>query len=120
MTSSRGGPANVAETLWAPIKFSTTPATYWAMIDTGAQVSLISTGLIAHLGLLDSEGARTMPSGFRVSGFDGQAREPMPIIEVWMRFGARGGNIRWDKVHLACVSSPACKIILGIDVLKPR
>ncbi len=70
------------------------------MVDIGAQVSLISSGLVTYLGLLDSEGAKMLPTNFTVSGYDGGSRARLPILEVWMRFGTRGDNIRWERVQL--------------------
>ena len=67
-------------------------------MDSGAQVSIISTGLVAYLKLQDTEGAAIHPAKFTVAGFDGVSKGKLPILEVWMRFKSRGDNVPWDKV----------------------
>ncbi len=61
-----------------------------------------------------------LPSRFTVSGYDGGARAQLPVLEVWMRFGARGDNIRWERVQFAVLSSEQYKLLIGMDMLKPR
>lgn len=50
------------------------------MVDSGAQVSIISTGLLEYLGLMDSPEFKAYPSAFTVSGFTGGDRLNMPIV----------------------------------------
>ena len=71
MASSDGTAPRAADVLYFPVRFTTSEETWWAMADSGAQVSLISTGIVGYLGLIDSEGARMLPSKFTVSGFQG-------------------------------------------------
>lgn len=94
-----GEGAVVRQTLYVPVRFSTDPTnTWWAMVDTGAQISIISSGLVEHLRLLNSEGVKAYPPAFTVSGFTGGDRLSMPILEVFLRFGTRGGDERWERV----------------------
>ena len=106
--------------MYAPVQFPTDGRTWWAMIDTGAQVSIISAGIVEYLGLLDSEGVKCYPSSFTVSGFDGSSKLKMPIMEVWMRMGTKGGDERWEKIQLAVLDTQRYKLILGRDFIKPR
>lgn len=101
------------------MRFRTSESTWWAMVDSGAQVSIISTGLLDHLSLLDTKGFRVFPSAFTVSGFTGGDRLNMPIVEVEMRLGVRGGEERWQKVQLAVLETMQYKFILGMDMLQP-
>lgn len=114
-----GSAQRIEQTLYAPVRFRTSESTWWAMVDSGAQVSIISTGLLDHLSLLDTKGFRVFPSAFTVSGFTGGDRLNMPIVEVEMRLGVRGGEERWQKVQLAVLETMQYKFILGMDMLQP-
>ena len=62
MATTSEGSARVTFTLFCPVLFATSNKVWWAMVDSGAQVSLISSGLVAYLGLLDEESAQAYPS----------------------------------------------------------
>lgn len=98
LVATENAPLAVQDTMYCPVKFTRDPRTWWAMVNTGAQVSIISSGLVDHLNLLDSKDAKAYDSGFTVSGFDGTAKLKMPILEVWVRMGSRGGDERWEKI----------------------
>ena len=40
------------------------------------------------------------PSPFNVVGFDGGSKHKLPILQVWMRMGTRGDDLRWELLHL--------------------
>ena len=44
----------------------------------------------------------------------------LPILEAWLRFGTRGDDLRWERVHLTVLHSVQYKLILGMDILQPR
>jgi hypothetical protein len=56
---------------------------YWGLVDTGAQVSIISSGLANHLNLIAPDGSNLERSPFRVSGYNGDSTY-LPIITVSM------------------------------------
>jgi hypothetical protein len=106
--------------LFCPVQFEGSTDTWWCMVDTGPERSIISSGLVAHLGLLDREGTTVHASNFTVSGYDkGQGRS-MPIIATWMRMGTRGDDLRWEKVMFVVLPTDAYKLLLGMDFLENR
>ena len=103
-TTSDGG-ARVTFTLFCPVLFATSDRVWWAMVDSGAQVSLISSGLMAYLGLLDEQTTQAYPSSFSVVGFDGERKMQLPILEVWIRMGTQGDQLRWERIHFTVLHS---------------
>lgn len=104
---------------YAPVKFEGNMDTYWALVDTGAQVSVISAGLASYLGLYQADMSNVLPSPFEVSGFNGKSSY-MPILELQLRLGARGyEDDRWVTAHMCILDTNAYKLILGVDLLRP-
>ena len=89
-------------------------------MDTGAECSIISSGLVGHLGLLEKEGTTIHASNFTVSGYDKSSGRSMPIIATWMRMGTRGDNLRWERVMLVVLPTDDYKLLLGMDFLDNR
>ena len=78
---------------YIPLRFPSVQGTLWGLVDTGAQVSVISAGLASFLGLLSPDMSNLAPSPFSVTGYNG-TRSYMPLIEVTVRFGVFGGPER--------------------------
>ena len=89
-------------------------------MDSGAECSIISSGLIQHLKLLEQPDTKAYASDFTVSGYDRSANRQMPIVSVWIRLGTRGDDLRWDKVMFVVLPTKDYKLILGMDVLENR
>jgi hypothetical protein len=106
--------------LFCPVQFEDSADTWWCMVDTGAECSIISSGLVAHLGLLDKEGTSIHASDFTVSGYDKGEGRKMPIIAVWMRMGTRGDDLRWEKIMFVVLPSEDYKLLMGMDFLENR
>ena len=64
---------------YLPIKIGDAPELYWALADTGAQVSVITAGLAHYLDLHLPDMSNVTPASFAVSGYNGTASY-MPII----------------------------------------
>ena len=61
-----------------PIRLGGSPEIWWALIDTGAQVSVISAGLASYAGLYDDSMANVL-SGVKVSGYN-DASSYLPVL----------------------------------------
>lgn len=114
-----GSAQKIQQTLYAPVRFLSSESTWWGMVDSGAQVSIISSGLLEHLRLMETRDFKAYPSAFTVSGFTGGEKLNMPIVELWMRLGVRGEDERWQMVHLAVLNTAQYKFIIGMDILSP-
>ena len=112
--------AEVRDTPFCPVKVTISNATCWAMADTGAMCSVISSGLVAHLRLMESEDIEVYQSKFSITGFDDSSHFALPIIGIWLRFGNRGDNLRWERMQFAVIDSSSYKWIIGRDFLVPR
>lgn len=64
---------------YLPIKLGDAPELFWALADTGAQVSVITAGLAHYLDLYSPDMSNVTPASFAVSGYNGTASY-MPII----------------------------------------
>lgn len=69
-------------------------------------MSIISSGLVAYLGLLDSEEVAAYNPAFTVTGFSGGEKLQMPVLETWLRLGTRGGDERWERMQFAVLDTP--------------
>ena len=101
---------------YMPVKLGSWDEVWWALVDTGAQVSVISAGLASYLELYPPDMGNVHPVGFTVSGYNGTSSY-MPVLETRLRLGARGGEERWIAVHLCILDTNAYKLIVGIDLL---
>lgn len=79
-----GGATSV---LFVPVRFPDIPETFWALIDSGAQVSVISAGLCTYLELLNADLTNVHRARFNVSGFNG-ATSYMPFVHTYLRLGS--------------------------------
>ena len=89
---------------------------YWALADTGAQVSVISAGLAAYLNLYNEDMSNVHPATFSVTGYNGTASY-MPVLETTARMGARGGDERLLQMHFCILDTNSYKLIVGVDVM---
>ena len=64
---------------YMPMKLGRAPEVYWALVDTGAQVSVISAGLAAYTDLYSPDGSNHFPASFFVSGYNG-TKSYMPVL----------------------------------------
>ena len=101
---------------YLPIKLGTAPELYWALADTGAQVSVISAGLAAYLNLYNDDMSNVHPATFSVTGYNGTASY-MPVLETTVRMGARGGDERMLQMHFCILDTNSYKLIVGVDVM---
>lgn len=86
------------------------------MIDTGAHVSVISSGLAHFLGLFEEGFTNVSPSPFTVSGYN-DAKSYMPILTVNLHLGAKGGEEREISVQFCVLDSNKYKLLIGVDLL---
>ena len=66
---------------------------YWALVDTGAQVSVISAGLAAYTNLYSTDGSNLPPASFSVSGYNG-AKSYMLVFQAPVQIGTKDGPKR--------------------------
>lgn len=90
--------------------------TFWGLVDTGAQVSVISAGLANYLNLIQEDFSNVSATPFQVSGYNG-TKSYMPTITTTLRLGRFGGDERAVTVQLCVLDSNEYKIILGVDIL---
>lgn len=90
--------------------------TFWGLVDTGAQVSVISAGLANFLNLITEDLSNVSATPFQVSGYNG-TKSYMPTITTTLRLGRYGGAEREATVQLCVLDSNEYKIILGVDIL---
>ena len=64
---------------YLPIKLGNAPELYWALADTGAQVSVISAGLAHYLDLYHADMGNVKPASFSVTGYNGSGSY-MPVL----------------------------------------
>jgi predicted aspartyl protease len=64
-----------------PLKLGQVDHIYWALVDTGAQVSVISAGLANYLGLYEAEMQNVYPATFQVTGYN-DSKSYMPVLET--------------------------------------
>ena len=88
----------------------------WGLVDTGAQVSVISAGLASYLDLYKPDLSNIRETSFTVAGYNG-ARSYMPVLETSFRLGNRGGDERVMPVNLCILDSNAYKLLIGVDIL---
>ena len=67
--------------------------TFWGLVDTGAQVSVISAGLANYLNLIQEDFSNVSATPFQVSGYNG-TKSYMPTITTTLRLGKFGGDER--------------------------
>ena len=101
---------------YMPMKLGRAPEVYWALVDTGAQVSVISAGLAAYTDLYAPDGSNVFPASFAVSGYNG-TKSYMPVLQAPVRLGARGGAERELEMHLCILDTNTYKFIVGVDLL---
>ena len=101
---------------YLPIKLGSAQELYWALADTGAQVSVISAGLAAYLNLYNDDMSNVHPATFSVTGYNGTASY-MPVLETTVRMGARGGDERLLQMHFCILDTNSYKLIVGVDVM---
>ena len=79
---------------FVPVRFPATPdLTIWGLIDTGAQVSVITAGLANFLGLINEDLSNVTATPFTVKGYN-DVKSYMPAITVNLRMGREGGTER--------------------------
>ena len=101
---------------YMPVKLGAQEEVWWALVDTGAQVTVISAGLASYLGLYERDMRNVHPAGFSVAGYN-DTSSYMPVLETRMRLGARGGDERWLTVHFCILDTNRYKLIVGVDLL---
>lgn len=63
---------SVSQTLYAPVLFPGCSEPQWALIDTGAQVSLITTTCAKFCNLVDEKYQNILASDLKVGGINGK------------------------------------------------
>ena len=101
---------------YLPLKLGNNQELFWALADTGAQVSVISAGLAAYLNLYREDMSNVHPATFSVTGYNGTSSY-MPVLETTVRLGARGGSERYISMHFCILDTNAYKLIVGVDLL---
>jgi Aspartyl protease len=101
---------------YMPVKFDASEDVWWALVDTGAQVSVISAGLASYLDLYCQDMSNVFPASFAVKGYN-EASTYMPVLETRLRVGAHGNEERWMPVHLCVLDTNMYKLIIGVDIL---
>ena len=101
---------------YLPLRFASSTQMFWGLVDTGAQVSVISAGLAAYLDLFKPDLSNVKETTFTVAGYNG-ARSYMPVLETMLRLGNRGGEERVIPVNLCVLDSNAYKLLIGVDLL---
>lgn len=86
------------------------------LIDTGAMVSLITTGVVNFLNLAKEGHSNIKRAGFKVNGVT-QGDASAAILETPLTLGFRR-SLKIDS-HLTIIDSPKYKLILGMDILGP-
>lgn len=67
--------------------------TFWGLVDTGAQVSVITAGLANYLNLIDHDFSNISSTPFSVSGYNGN-KSYMPTLTTYLKLGRYGGPER--------------------------
>lgn len=88
------------------------------MIDTGAMVSVISTALANHCGIVEEGRRNVLVSGFRVRGI-GDTLSGAAIVDTELDFGMKATPERSFRVQLCALESSAYKLVIGLDILEP-
>ena len=86
------------------------------LIDTGAMVSLITTGVVNFFNLAKEGHSNIKRAGFKVNGVT-QGDASAAILETPLTLGFRR-SLKIDS-HLTIIDSPKYKLILGMDILGP-
>ena len=86
------------------------------LMDTGAMVSLITTGVVNFLNLAKEGHSNIKRAGFKVNGVT-QGDASAAILETPLTLGFRR-SLKIDS-HLTIIDSPKYKLILGMDILGP-
>ena len=86
------------------------------LIDTGAMVSLITTGVVNFLNLAKEGHSNIKRAGFKVNGVT-HGDASAAILETPLTLGFRR-SLKIDS-HLTIIDSPKYKLILGMDILGP-
>ena len=66
------GADEIAQTVYVPVLFPNCSELQWALIDTGAQVSLITTTCAKYCNLVDEQYRNVLASNLRVGGVNGK------------------------------------------------
>ena len=104
---------------YVPLKFASAPdIVFWALVDSGAQVSVISAGLANYLDLIQEDYGNVTSAPFTVKGYN-DARSYMPALTTSFRLGAHGGPERYVAVQLCVYDSNEYKLLIGVDILRP-
>ena len=102
---------------YIPLRFPSAPdLTYWGLVDTGAQVCVVSAGLANYLGLLAPDLSNVTATPFTVKGYN-DVTTYMPALTTTMRLGSHGGPERLINVQMCVFSSNEYKILIGSDLL---
>ena len=89
---------------YMPVKLGSSPDVFWALVDTGAQVSVLSAGLASYADLYSPDMSNVFPASFAVAGYNG-SRSYMPVLQTSIRLGARGGEERYVEMHFCILDS---------------
>lgn len=110
---------NVSQTLYVPVLFPNCKEPQWALIDTGAQLSLITTTCARFCNLVEEGFENVVASDLKVGGVNGQpwqtARLKTSVILGSQRLAARE-----MPIEFALLGGDRYKIIIGMDILKER
>ena len=105
-----------AQTLYLPILFPGCAESQWALVDTGAQVSLITTGVARYCNAVAADYSNLLPSELKLNGVTG-APWGTARLAIDITIGAQRLASRQLHVQFAVLPGDKYKVILGMDVL---
>jgi predicted aspartyl protease len=91
-------------------------AVQWGLVDSGAELSLVSTAFASFAGLVEENQTNVSDRGLVVRGVNG-VRSPAQIINTSLILGRQQKPERGAKISAAVISNDAYKLVLGMDLL---
>ena len=107
----------VSQTLYVPVLFPNCQEPQWALVDTGAQLSLITTTCARFCNLVSEGFENVVASDLKVGGVNGQPWQTARL-KTTVILGNQRLATREMPVEFALLGGDRYKIIIGMDILK--
>lgn len=109
----------VSQTFYVQVLFPNCSEPQWALIDTGAQLSLITTTCARFCNLVQEGFSNVVASNLRVGGVNGNPWQTARL-ETTVILGSQRLASRELPIKFALLGGDRYKIIIGMDILKEK
>ena len=89
----------------------------WALVDSGAELTLVTTQFANFANLVMPNFQNVQDSGFHIVGVNGY-RSPTQVINTRITLGRSESENRTYPISLCVITGEAYKLVLGMEVLE--